>query len=268
MAACEFLEKCQLGETLDGELIIDAHAHMGPWHNFNIPYNDAGGMVERMDQLGFDICISSPHIAIGPGYREGNREVADAAAQFPGRFVPYVTINPNYPEAEVREEISHWHDNGGIKGFKIHPSLHGYKVNGPGYAPMFEYAREYSTPILSHSWAGDAQAGVTLLSSMAADMPNVAFIIGHSASGWPMIDESCTEAKRRENVHLDLTGSILVYMAIETMVNRVGADRILFGTDIPFIDAAPGLGRVLMARLSDDEKRKILGLNAKAIFGL
>ena len=99
-------------------------------------------------------------------------------------------------------------------------------------------------------------------------MPNVAFIIGHSASGWPMIDESCTEAKRRENVHLDLTGSILVYMAIETMVNRVGADRILFGTDIPFIDAAPGLGRVLMARLSDDEKRKILGLNAKAIFGL
>ncbi len=51
------------------------------------------------------------------------------------------------------------------------------------------------------------------------------------------------------------------------MVRRVGAERILWGTDI-FIDPRPALGRLLMARLSDEDKRLILGLNAKRIFRL
>jgi predicted TIM-barrel fold metal-dependent hydrolase len=178
-----------------------------------------------------------------------------------------VTINPNFPEAEIREEIDHWHRLGRLRCFKIHPSCHSYKVDGPGYGPMFEYAREHSTPILSHSWAGDAQGGVSLLGRLSEQMPNVAFLIGHAASSWSMIDEACEEAKRRENVFLDLTGSPLLYQALETMVARAGADRVLFGTDIPFIDPAPGLGRVLMSRLSDDDKRKVLGLNARRLFG-
>ena len=268
MATSGLMDACALGRALEGELVIDAHAHMGPWHNFHVPYNDAAGMVERMDQLGVDLCIASPHVAIGPAFREGNREVADAARKFPGRFVPYVTINPNYAEEEVRAEITHWHESGGIKGFKIHPALHGYKVDGPGYGPMFEYAREHSTPILSHSWAGDSKAGATLLSHMAETMPNVAFLVGHSASSWSMIDEACREALGKDNVFLDLTGSQLLYMAVETMAERVGAEKVLFGTDHPFIDPAPALGRMLMARLSDDEIRLILGLNAKRIFGL
>jgi len=268
MAADTFTQACRLGQALQGELVIDAHAHMGPWHNFHVPWNDARGMVERMAQLGMDMCVASPHIAIGPDCREGNRQVMAAAEEYPDRIVPYVTINPNYPEAETREEIGHWHSLGRIKAFKIHPACHSYKVDGPGYGPMFEYAREHALPVLSHSWAGDSQAGATLLSRMAGEMPNVTFIVGHAASSWSMIDEACKEARERDNVLLDLTGSQLLYMALEKMVERVGAAKILFGTDIPFIDPAPGLGRVLMARLPDDDKRQILGLNAKRVFGL
>jgi predicted TIM-barrel fold metal-dependent hydrolase len=263
-----FLDACRLGQALAGELVIDAHAHMGPWHNFHIPHNSARGMVERLDQLGIDMCISSPHAAIGPCYREGNRQVMAAADEYLDRIIPYVTINPNYPEAETREEIEHWHSLGRIKAFKIHPSCHSYKVDGPGYGPMFEYARAHSVPVLSHSWAGDSQAGATLLSRMAGEMPNVTFIVGHAASSWSMIDEACGEAQGKDNVVLDLTGSQLLYMALEKMVERVGAAKIVFGSDIPFIDPAPGLGRILMARLSDDDKRQILGLTAKRVFRL
>ena len=268
MGTDAFARACRLGEALRGELVIDAHAHMGPWHNFRVPHGDPAGMVARMDQLGVSLCISSPHVAIGPCYREGNRQVMAAADEFPGRFVPYVTINPNHAETETRAEIEHWHQLGRLKAFKIHPACHQYKVDGPGYGPMFEYAREHSLPVLSHSWAGDSCAGATLLSRMAGEMPNVTFIVGHAASSWGMIDEACREAHGKDNVILDLTGSQLLYLALETMVERVGAERILFGTDIPFIDPAPGLGRVLMARVSDDDRRSILGLNAQRVFGL
>jgi len=268
MASGELATKCRLGQALTGELVIDCHAHLGPWFNFSIPHSDARGMVETMDRLGIGTCLSSPHLAIGPGYREGNRLVMAAADEFPGRITPYVTINPNYPEAEVRQEIEHWHQLGRIRAFKIHPACHSYKVDGPGYGPMFEYAREHSTPVLSHSWAGDSHAGASLLSHLSGQMPNVAFLIGHAASSWGMIDEACEEAKKRDNVYLDLTGSQLLYHALETMVSRVGSEKILFGSDLPFIDPTPALGRVLLSRLSDADKRQILGLNAKGIFGL
>ncbi|MGQ9731656.1 MAG: amidohydrolase family protein [Candidatus Zipacnadales bacterium] len=268
MRTSSLTELCRLGQALTDELVIDAHTHMGPWHNFHIPHCSAVGMIERMDQIGIDMCISSPHLAISADYREGNRQVMAAADAYPHRIVPYVTINPNYPEEEIRTEIAHWSGLGRIKAFKIHPSSHQYKVDGPGYGPLFEYAREHSLPILSHSWAGDSRGEVSLLSQMAGDMPNVTFIVGHAASSWAMIEEACREAAARENVILDLTGSQLLYFALEKMTQRVGAEKIVFGSDMPFIDPAPAIGRVLMSRLTDEEKRKVLGLNAKRIFRL
>jgi len=197
MALEKLQDYCVTGTALEGEFIVDDHAHMGPWNNFNVPEDgSAAAMVRSMDTLGIDITFCSPHIAIGPDYLEGNRQVAEAAEQFPGRIVPYITINPNYPLEEIRAEIQHWHESTGIKGFKR------------------KVAREY------------------------------------------------------EQYYLDLAGSVLLYGGLETMVERAGAEKILFGTDVPFIDPRPGLGRILCARISDDDKRKILGLNAKRLFDL
>ncbi len=74
-------------------------------------------------------------------------------------------------------------------------------------------------------------------------------------------------AKEWENLYLDLTGSALPRGVLELMVARVGAERILFGTDIPFVDIRPQIGYVVFARISDDDKRKILGLNSQRLFG-
>ena len=52
------------------------------------------------------------------------------------------------------------------------------------------------------------------------------------------------------------------------MVGGVGADRILFGTDLPFIDCRPQVGYVAAARISDDDKRRIFGRNARKLFRL
>jgi predicted TIM-barrel fold metal-dependent hydrolase len=221
-----------------------------------------------MDLCGIDTTIISPHVCIGPDYKLGNRHAYAAAAKFPGRIVPFVTVNPNYGAAEIRGEIAYWEANGGIQAFKLHPSTHHCPASGEDYFPVYEYAQEHSLPILSHCWDGDAYGSASVLSDLAGKYPQASFIIGHSASGWPILDQASAEAARRANVYLDLTGSRLIRGLLEDMVSRVGAERVLFGTDNPFIDPRPGLGRVLMARLSDDDKRNILGLNAKELFRL
>ncbi|MDH7570158.1 MAG: amidohydrolase family protein [Armatimonadota bacterium] len=259
-------EALRLGQTLAGEVIIDAHAHMGPWYNFHIPEGGTpASMVHAMDRLGIRTSIISPHLCIGPGYREGNQHAYAAAAEYPGRLVPFVTINPNYPRSEIEAEIAHWEKNGGIVGFKFHTSLHGAPANHPGYYPALEYAQAHHLPILSHNWVGTPMDGKPTLYGLAEAFPGVTFIIGHACGA---VEANCEAARRYANIVLDTTGSALGYDVIPEMVRRVGAERITFGTDNPFIDPRPGLGRMLMARISDDEKRLILGLNARRLFRL
>lgn len=261
------LEHAVTGTPVEDVFICDAHAHMGPYFNFLV--NEDGSpeaMVRSMDRLGIDVSIASPHIAITCDYREGNRHAYEAAERFPGRIVPFVVVNPNYPLAEIEAEIAHW-DERGIVAFKFHASLHGTDTLDDGYAPAYEYADEHSLPILSHSWSG-AGGPLKVIETLSERYANVQFVNAHSSSGWAVIDASCELAERFERVWLDLTGSRLVYGGLERMVERVGADRILWGTDSPFIDPRPGLGRMLCADVSDEDRRRMLGLNARALYRL
>ncbi len=268
MALERLQDYCLTGTALEGEFIVDDHAHMGPWNNFNVPEGgSAAAMVRSMDTLGIDVTIASPHIAIGPDYLEGNRQVAEAAEQFPDRILPYITINPNYPLEEIEAEIRHWHDTTGIKGFKLHPSLHKATTLDDGYTPVYEYCQEHGLPILSHCWNGEGGLE-KVIATLSERYPAVSFLNAHSSSTWEVIEQNCKVAREYEQYYLDLAGSVLLYGGLETMVERVGAEKILFGTDVPFIDPRPGLGRMLCARISDEDKRKILGLNAKRIFGI
>jgi len=267
--ARDFREALQLGEILRDEFIVDAHAHMDTWYNFHIPEQGTpASMVHAMDLVGIDVTIAAPHICIGPDYRQGNRDVCAAAQQYPGRIVPFVTINPNYPVEEIRAEIEHWETHGGIAGFKFHPACHLADACHANYYPVFEYCQERELPILSHNWTGAPVNGKDTLHGLAEAFPRVTFIVGHAASGWPVIDLNCAIARLYPNVMLDTTGSGLTFDALPEMARRIGAERIIWGTDNPFIDPRPGLGRVLMARISDDEKRLILGLNAQRVFKL
>ncbi len=265
-ASSDFAGSVYAGEPLKDELIIDAHAHMGLWFNFHIPVSDASAMVETMDGIGMDICICSPHRAIGPDYRAGNEEVIAAQAAFPGRFVPYITINPYYPASEIEAEINRWEAQGHLRAFKIHPSFATYPADGDGYRLVWEHADAHGLTVLSHSSAGCRHGSPKRLGQLAERYPNSNVLIAHSASSWDMIEVATQAASERDNVYLDLCGSPLLFGALEQMVEAVGADKVLFGTDLPFIDPRPGLGRVAFSRLSDDDKRKILGLNATRLF--
>ena len=256
-------EKVSQGAPLADELIIDVHCHMGHWARFNIPANNAAGMVARMDRLGIRACIVAHHTAIGPDFRYGNDEVLKAMTDFPGRIHGYATVNPNYQD-EVVPELDRC-ISAGMIGIKIHPDAHGCPVDSPKYTPVWEYANEHKLPLLSHTWTSGNNA-VKTLEKLAEKYPNVSILLAHSGFGSEGADQSIEAAVKYPNIYPELAGSVIIYGTLERMVRRIGADRIIFGTDMPFLDPRSQLGRVAFAKISDDEKRQILGLNAKRIF--
>ena len=55
---------------------------------------------------------------------------------------------------------------------------------------------------------------------------------------------------------------------VERLVTEAGADRVVFGSDVPLMDPRSQLGKIITAGISDDAKRLVLGENAKRLLGM
>jgi len=262
----------QAGMSLAGEVVIDAHTHMGPWFNFHIPGDPwAEGMVRTMDAVGVRSCIAAPHVGIGPDMAEANRLSTAAATRFPGRILAYCCISPNASEEAILRELDRLllpRENPAALGIKIHPSTHAYPANGSRYRPMWEFADAHGVPVLSHTWGGDPHSRPGLFREIAREFPRVPILLGHSGGTWAGADEALAAAAATEMLSCDLASSHLKQGLLERMVREIGSERIVFGSDLPFIDCRAQVGYVASARISDEDKRRIFGLNAARLFGI
>lgn len=83
------------------------------------------------------------------------------------------------------------------------------------------------------------------------------------------VEKHITRMKKYDNVCLDLAGTgIFRYGCIRHLVNSVGAERILFGTDYPICNHQMYIGSVLGERLADTSLELIFNGNARRLLGL
>ena len=52
---------------------------------------------------------------------------------------------------------------------------------------------------------------------------------------------------------------------IEEVCTRFGAERLLFGTGLPFTEAGPSIAQITYAEISDEEKQLIAGGNLRRL---
>ncbi len=245
--------------------IVDCHGHLGYWHHFNIPARTAEDMVRLMDLCGIRCVVASAHAAIGPDYKLGNDQILEAMRRFPGRIYGYCTINPHASRHEIIDELKRCFDSGMI-AIKLHPSVHKSRVDGEGYALAWEFANEHSLCVLSHTAVNDPYCSVNAFDTIARSYPNAKVLIGHCGFGYEGAGQSCDLAQKYTNVYLDITSSTFYTGLLERVVVGAGADRVLFGTDCPFIDCRAQIGRFAFSNLDDEELRLTLGANARRLF--
>lgn len=240
--------------------IIDIHQHIGPYFNFHVPCSNASEMVQEMDRLGIRQGWLSSHAAIEGDALIGNAETAAALSAYPDRFVGYAVFDPHYPE-ESTTELKRLLAIPGFRCIKLHPSLAGYPLDGPNYDVVWHLAESWGCPVLTHAWTGDPTCGPTQVRRVLERYHDVHLIFGHALYP-PTFPEAAELAKSFDNIYLDITTSQHAYGFIEHAVTTVGAERILFGSDSPFISAAGAVGLVLYAEISDEDRSRILGRNA------
>lgn len=245
--------------------VIDAHAHYGPFQGIYFPKPETEGMLDIMNRAGVQTSICSAHSALRDP-REGNPLVVEAARRHPGRFLAYLAVNPNYPD-ELEEAVAALSGRDpAVVGIKLHPSWHRYPLGGPAHAPAFAFADTHSLPVLSHTWGNTPTCGPEEVRRVAERYPNAPLLMGHSCFG--QFDEAMALARDFPNVYLELTAAYRVSGLIERMVGTVGAEKVLFGSDLPWFDQLYGIGCVVFSHITDDDRRLILRDNAVRLFGL
>lgn len=239
-----------------GLRIVDAHAHMGPWSEFFVPDADADSMIRVMDRCGVAMAVVSSCLALQGDTAHGNRLTAAAVDAHPGRIAGYIAINP-WQDAE--RELAKWADDPRFVGIKIHPDGHEYSMAAGRYRPVWDFAQERGCPVLVHTWVNSPYNSEDQIEAVAVRYPAAPILAGHALGRAWGFDSAIEIALRNPTVVLEICGSYNHRVYLERMVAAVGADRVAFGSDFPFMDIRPSLGRLAFAALSDQERALVAG---------
>lgn len=252
-----FEEKGFAGKPIDHCLVIDAHGHLGEEPTFPIVAGTPESIVGSMDRMGIDVfCVSSYAAVFGDASR-GNRLVAQAMEDYPGRFQGYAAVDIGYPE-RILPELERCLRSG-FKGVKIWSTgaKPGSPYSHPNYRAVFEFADAHHLPVLAHTWGGELDD----LEPIIQAHPDINWLLAHTAS--QQKEKYIRFGKDLPNVYLETCFSRCPRGLIEELVAEGLADKVIWGTDTTFFSAAHQLGRILFAQISPEDKEKILGLNAQ-----
>lgn len=247
------------GESLCGHRVVDAHVHVGPLGAYVYrPVSSSEDILRSMDQIGIDqSCINSMWALTGD-MREGNNEIAGIANTHPERFVAFAVINPRAEGAA--DEVERCVTGLGMRGIKLHPRLHITPLSDISYEPVLETAERLGVPVESHSTRTDPFTSAAQFKAVAQRHSLLKLIMCHGGNDGPGVLEGIQLAKRYPNITIDTTGVGYWHAGfIERAVKELGADRVLFGSDLTLFDQACQIGPLGYARLSDEDKAQIMG---------
>jgi hypothetical protein len=230
-----------------------------------------------------------------PGGFNTTEQDAALAQRHPDRFIVNGAFDPRHGEAGL-DELRRLKDVYGIKGVKLYTAewrgdSRGWRLDDPAAEPYFELCQELGIKnVHIHKgptiWPLDRDAfDVADVDRAATAFPELNFIVEHL--GLPRLEDFCWIATQEPNVYgglalaLPFMHSRPRYFAkiIGELFYWIGEDRIVFGSDYAiwhpkwlveqFVDfQIPEDMQSELGTISDDQKAKILGLNAASLYGI
>ena len=259
---------------MSSPFIVDAHVHTGFPGMFFSPEVDARSLLRRMDSLGIQraVNLGSMRNLLGgsPAEMEKARaehEESEGRLFFCGFFDP----TRGAEDIAVLEKAV---PLSGFRGIKIHPSFNKVSAEDARYDAVWKFASDHDLPIVSHTWSVSSYNPAQALSTpekfegYVRTYPHVRFVLAHSGGRGAGRLEAVRLAKLYPNVYMDFGGDIYCYRYFETVAREGILDRVMFGSDYPWIDARSHLTRVYLADIPAAAKRAIFRDNAVKVYGL
>ncbi len=238
--------------------------------------------------------------------REINDEIAALARQFPQRFAGMATLPMQDVKASIAEldrAVNHL----GMKGAELDTVVNGKNWDEPEFLPLFKAAESMGAVLFFHPqpqhnimmdridrYALPNSVGVTLEDTMLVatlifggildSCPDLKVCIAHGGGpacfgmgrldrGWQVRAEARVNISKPPSTYqrrLYYDTVVMSETALRFLIDSVGIDRVVLGSDYPFVgwDPSPAGWVQGLASLTQEEKDKILWKNLEALLGL
>lgn len=234
-------------------LIIDAHCHAGPGDGFSGPWDTRASLKKYLrwaEEAG--IARTVLWAALHTDYAVANREVARIVASNPERFYGFAFVHAERDRGRIHSMVKEAVERYGFCGIKVH------RRDARISREICEVARRFTLPVV-YDPMGEAAAAELL----AHEFPDVNFIIPHLSSfadDWEAQLAFLAHLERHPNIYTDTSG-VRRFELLEQAVKRAGAEKILFGSDGPWLHPGVELSKVEALSLSREDRRLICGGN-------
>jgi predicted TIM-barrel fold metal-dependent hydrolase len=261
-----------LSEDIAGPL-----KHKGQWEKTLFLLSPSGA-AETMEAAGVDRGVIFPLSFTPPqgAWQQLNDMIAQYVQSYPNKFIGFGIVNPQDPNASVRE-IERMKYDLGLRGIKIHPSLQEFYPNIPEMDPVFELCEEIGFPVISHTGASlnshpDKYSHPMLLDEIAVKHPDLKLIAAHL--GRPYYQDAALLLRKHPNVYGDIcanvgrTGGPLLLEWVLTWVKVYAGclDRVLFASDYPVFDQKQMISDLrTIVQQQDETTRKAPAITAQEL---
>jgi predicted TIM-barrel fold metal-dependent hydrolase len=252
-------------------MILDVNAYLGHFAFRQLRHNTAGSLLGLMDAKRIDQAVVSSASAIT--YRNaqaGNEEVAAEVKGHRDRLIPFAVINPFY--AGWRDDLKICHEDFGMAGLRLYPKWHNYSLSAPCCLELVNAATErglvISIPLRAEdnrqrSWLVNVpDVPLDEIVGLVKACPKARFILlnglGYARSPLGRADSGLPSNYAIEISRL----SALLDNEIGQLITNLGADRLMFGSGMPFSYPDPALLKLEVLNASSDDRQKISWQNA------
>jgi uncharacterized protein len=234
-------------------MIIDCHCHAGPGDGLTGPWDTTAGLepyLARARAAGIDGVVL--FAVFHSDYAAANRAVAQIVARDPRRRLGFTFVHAERDRGRIEALVAEGVERHGFRGIKVH--RHDARITGE----VCEAARRYRLPVLY-----DAMGETTMVELLAVEYPDVDFIIPHLGSfmdDWRAQRALLDPLIRHPNIHTDSSG-VRRFDLLSESVRRAGPEKLLFGSDGPWLHPGLELHKIRLLGLSASARRLVLGEN-------
>lgn len=258
-------------------MLIDINTYIGHFPFRQVKNMTPSELVKLMDEAGIDMAaVSNMNSVFYRDPQQGNEELAEQAAPYSSRFIPFAIINPSYPG--WKKDFLHCINDLGFKGLELYPYYHQYELNSPECAELVKLAGEMGIPvhlpcaienIRQRHWMDVnenlSEAQVDALLNLC---PDTDIIITNGATSGIAQILAKSSAGRKGRVYYDFARIDAFLPDFENLVKTAGADRVVFGSVAPLQYIDPQLVKLHFGKITPKEKEKIMYGNLKELFKL
>lgn len=234
-------------------MIIDCHCHAGPGDGLTGPWDTSASLTDhlaRAKRAGIDGTVL--FAVFHSDYAVANRAVAQIVAEDPRRRLGFAFVHAERDRGRIEALIAEGIERHGFRGIKVH--RHDARIS----AEVCASARRYRVPVLYDVMGETATAEL-----LGSEFPDVDFIIPHLGSfmdDWRAQIALLDSLERLPNIYTDSSG-VRRFDLLRDAVRRAGPEKVLFGSDGPWLHPGVELHKIRMLDLPPSGARLVLGEN-------